>query len=282
MYLQFKCHNCGEYILVKFLEVGQIAECKHCGAKNVVPQTATKTNEEPFIPKPEPESAQIIPKPEPEKTQEQKYYYTKDPTSLTRFLKTMLWVLLGICIISLLSNFMQMNLLSSGSFSQVEAEANDARQRIVGSIMFVAFILTFITFLIWIYRANLNCHGFGAQGMKFSPGWSIGCYFIPILHLYRPYQAMKEIWKISSNPANWQNEPGSRLLGLWWALWLISSFFGYLSLRMSMTANTIEAFQISTTILIISVILDILLYMVAVLLISAIFKKQENLVIKNV
>jgi len=212
----------------------------------------------------------------------QEYHYSKDPTSLTKFLKTILWISLGISIISLLSDFMQMNLLSSGTFSQAAAEANDSRQQIIGILYLVAFIVTGISFLKWIHRANSNCHGFGAQGMEFTPGWSVGYYFIPFINLYKPYRAMKEIWKVSTNPANWQNENGSALLGWWWALWLISGFLGQASFRMSMRADTISSLQASTTVSILVGIIDIPLYLVAVSLITSIYTKQENLVKKNV
>ncbi|MEK0336566.1 MAG: DUF4328 domain-containing protein [Nitrosopumilus sp.] len=211
----------------------------------------------------------------------QKYDYSKDPTSLTNFLKAILWISLGISMISLLSDFMEMNLLS-GSFSQAEAESNDARQQVIGLLYLVAFVVTGIAFLKWIYRANSNCRGFDAQGMEFTPGWSIGWYFIPIANLWKPYQAMKEIWKVSKNPSNWQNETGSPLLGWWWALWLLSGFFGQLILRMSLRADTVSSLQASTTVSIISGIIDVPLYIIAVSLISAIIAKQENLVRKNV
>lgn len=56
MALKFKCEKCGEYIIVKYLRVGEIAKCPHCGAMTTVPEGATEieTDEEPkyFIPKP--------------------------------------------------------------------------------------------------------------------------------------------------------------------------------------------------------------------------------------
>lgn len=216
----------------------------------------------------------------------QVFNFTKDPTSLTKFLKTMLWISLGISVLSLLSDFMQMNLLSD-SFSQAEAGSNDGIQQIIGMLYLVgvlylvAVVVTGIAFLKWIYQANSNCHGFGTQGMKFTPGWSIGWYFIPIAGLWKPYQAMKEIWKVSTNPINWQKEDGSSLLGWWWALCLISGFLGQASFRLSMRANTISSLQTSTTVSIISDIIDIPLYIVAVSLISTIFNKQKKLVENN-
>ncbi len=148
--------------------------------------------------------------------------YGNDFTSLTTTLKIMLWISLGVSVISMLSNLNQMNLLS-GSFSQAEAEANDAQQQIIGVLYLVIVIVSGITFLSWTYCANANCHSFGALGMEFTPGWSIGWYFIPIATLWKPYQAMKEIWKASKNPSNWQKETSSPLLGWWWALWLTSA-----------------------------------------------------------
>ena len=212
----------------------------------------------------------------------QDYLYTKDLAFLTKFLKTMLWISLCVSIICLLSDFMQRNLLSSGLFSQVQAESNDARQQIMCFLNLGAYVITGIAFLKWIHRANLNCHGFGAQGMKFSPGWSIGYYFIPILCLYRPYQAMKEIWRVSENPYNWQHVMASPLLGLWWALWLIAGFLGQSSFRMVMNANTISSLQASTTASIVSGIIDIPLCIVAVLLVSGVYARQEKLVRKHV
>jgi hypothetical protein len=207
----------------------------------------------------------------------EKYGFRKDPTALTNFLKVMLWVYFGIIIVSLLSDFMQMNLLSSASFSRTEAEANDLRQRIIGIIEFATLIVTGIVFLKWIHRANFNSHGFGARNMKFSPGWSVGYYFIPFLNLYRPYQAMKEIWKVSGNPADWQNVPGSPLLGWWWALWIISCVLGQMSFRMSVAAKTVSSLKESTVVSILSDVVDIPLCIVGVSLVSSIFLRQKRL-----
>lgn len=213
----------------------------------------------------------------------QKYHYTKDLSSITNTLKVMLWVFLVINIIAIFSEFMQLSLLSKDFFSLEEAKANDIRQGIVGLIWMIVFIITAIIFLKWKYRANLNCHGFGAQDMKFKPGWAIGYYFIPILSFFKPYQAMEEIWKVSTNPANWQNEKGSRLIILWWSLWLICSFLGQLSLRASLgSAKTIESLENATIISIMVYIGEILLCIVTISLVKAIFTKQENLIKKSI
>lgn len=167
-------------------------------------------------------------------------------------------------------------------FIPLVVEKADVILQLVSSILYgIAFLVTAIAFLKWIYRANKNCHGFGAQGMKFTPGWSIGYYFIPILSLYKPYQAMKEIWKVSTNPANWQYEKGSALLRWWWALWLISDFLWYYLSGMSMRVKTINYLQIYTAISILSRVFEISLDIVAISLITTIHNKQEKLVKKS-
>ncbi|MCK4252505.1 CPBP family intramembrane metalloprotease [candidate division WOR-3 bacterium] len=46
MALKFKCPNCNEKIVTKFLKAGDTVECKKCGAELTVPEHATQTSEE--------------------------------------------------------------------------------------------------------------------------------------------------------------------------------------------------------------------------------------------
>ncbi len=46
MALKFQCRNCGRDIAVRFLKVGEAAECKSCGASNSVPDSAEEISDE--------------------------------------------------------------------------------------------------------------------------------------------------------------------------------------------------------------------------------------------
>ena len=46
MALKFQCKNCGKDIAVRFLTVGEAAECKSCGASNSVPESAESISDE--------------------------------------------------------------------------------------------------------------------------------------------------------------------------------------------------------------------------------------------
>jgi len=85
-------------------------------------------------------------------------------------------------------------------------------------------LTTVILVLSWIYRANHNARQLGAADMRFTPGWAVGWYFIPIAWFWKPYQAMTELWRASVNPSDWGAVPVSPLLRWWWGLWIVPSW----------------------------------------------------------
>jgi hypothetical protein len=99
---------------------------------------------------------------------------------------------------------------------------------VIGAIDITVFYASLIPFLTWIYRANSNARSLGASGMEFTPGWSVGWFFVPLANLVKPYQVMRELWRTSSNPGDWKGEPVPAKIGAWWGAWwavfLLSSF----------------------------------------------------------
>lgn len=78
-------------------------------------------------------------------------------------------------------------------------------------------LITAVFFLRWKYQAYLNLQRACSSPLKFSPGWCCGFYFIPIVNLYRPFQAMNEIQARSKANIGYQ-------VYVWWACWLLSAF----------------------------------------------------------
>src|SRR5690554_1726951 len=176
-----------------------------------------------------------------------KYEY-RESENLTTWTTNMIYVYLFISFISIISNFLEYDFLSkldSGVYhdhSKMMADAylSDNRQNVIGIIYSIIFITSGFLILRWIHRANNNIRAVGAENLKFTPGWSIGYYFIPFLSLWKPYQAMKEIWKASTNPKKWENESTPGILPLWWTFWIISNIGFSISLRLSEDNNSIE------------------------------------------
>jgi hypothetical protein len=80
-------------------------------------------------------------------------------------------------------------------------------------------LATVIVIGCWIYRASVNAHAL-ARGLTIGPGWAVGWFFIPIAHLFKPFDAMKETWLASHHPRDWATRSPPFLLLLWWGLWV--------------------------------------------------------------
>lgn len=208
----------------------------------------------------------------------------KNSDSLTKWVNYMLYAYILVAVISIISGYLEYQLLSdyqNGVYiSQEEAvadgEASDQLQAIVGMIYLIVFVISGVLILRWIHRANYNARQLGAKNMQFTPGWSIGYYFIPILTLWKPYQAMKEIWKASKNPSDWESQGTSGILPIWWTLWIISNFIGQAVFRLSLRAEEISELMNLNLITQVSNILDIPLALVLMSIINRIHNMQTS------
>ena len=77
--------------------------------------------------------------------------------------------------------------------------------------------------------------------MTFSPAMSVVWFFVPVMGLWKPYQAMMQIWKASYEPVNWRSAKGHPVVVTWWLLWLGTVFISFVSLWMAHRANDINS-----------------------------------------
>ena len=95
------------------------------------------------------------------------------------------------------------------------------------------YLLSYFTgvlfFLLWLARANRNAHALGAEDMEFTPGWIVGWFFVPVFSLFKPYEAMRELYLASdpeSGPDEWAVSEAPRFILLWWLSWIGFSLSG--------------------------------------------------------
>lgn len=176
-------------------------------------------------------------------------------------------------MVSILSDIGTLMLLGS-DFTEAEAEADDLRSALVGGLYAILYLVTAIAFLKWVYRAALNAVGFGAKGMSSTPGWSVGWFFVPIMTLFKPYEAVTEIWQTSLHPRKWRTQPIPNVFKCWWGLWLISNLLGQIIMRFP--AESIEELEGITLLSIFSSLLGIPLCLVVIKMIRMISGNQEN------
>ena len=220
--------------------------------------------------------------------------YTKDPNNLSKILVVFLWIFLVVNVLGIITDASTISvyneILNGGTISDQKANEYDQRETLLGIVWLLSFLVCGVIFLKWIYRANANCKGFGADDMKFTPGWSIGWYFIPIMNFFKPFKAMEEIWLVShKGPDKWQiiedaakEHSEKKILNLWWALWIGSFILGQQSSRLYNDAEDLDALIKAYYVSIGHYFWEIILALIAIKLVKSIQGSQNKLTNKTI
>ena len=141
----------------------------------------------------------------------------------------------------------------------------------------IIYLATIVFFCMWLYRAYNNLRAFNpSRRLDHSPGWAVGSFFIPLVNLVIPYRAVKEVWQKSGPPDEaLLSEPGPpAYFPIWWLFWLLASFAGNISMRLSFNESVPE--RIATMVSIVASALSIVAAGFAYLVVNAIDKRQEE------
>lgn len=103
----------------------------------------------------------------------------------------------------------------------------------------VVFVATIVLVAMWIYRAHANVQAAGAEPLANSPGWAVGWFFVPIANLFKPFQAMRELWNVSHNQSDGYSQESAPALKLWWGFWIVSNIVTNISARSMFTGGEI-------------------------------------------
>jgi hypothetical protein len=112
----------------------------------------------------------------------------------------------------------------------------DTRSMSLSAVMFLsavgyafAYLGGVILFCSWLVRASKNARALGSREMEFTPGWTAGWFFVPVLNLFRPYEAVKELYQASdpdSGPMDWAAFEPPGLILTWWLSWIAFGVVG--------------------------------------------------------
>ena len=141
----------------------------------------------------------------------------------------------------------------------------------------ILFVATVVFFCMWLYRAYANLRALNpANRPDHEPGWAVGSFFIPFVNLVLPYRAVKEVWQKSGLPdeelLSAPRPPAT--FPIWWLFWLLSSFAGNISMRVTFDESVPESN--ATVISIVASALSIIAALFAYLVVDAINKRQEE------
>ncbi len=195
-----------------------------------------------------------------------KTYVYRDNSGLARWSVSLLYIYAAICAAAAVSDYLELDLLfrikaqafTSSQGFVAEAEASDRRQQALAVLGLVSILVTGITSLVWVYRANVNARAMGAD-LETSPGWAVGWFFIPLASLIMPYQAMSDLWKGSAAPdRTWREQPIPELLMRgWWGFFLVGNLLGVAGARLGLNADALDEFILSSRLTLASDVMDV-------------------------
>jgi hypothetical protein len=148
-----------------------------------------------------------------------------------------------------------------------------------GALVYLcAFLAAAVTWSTFVHRCNANARALGVQGMEFTPGWTVGWYFVPFANLYKPFQATKEIYQATDPAADaqsWRFRPVPSLLGWWWGAWIFSNVLGGVIGRLSLRSDP-AALSVSAGLDVVDGLLDVALCLLAIRVVRALAERQEQ------
>src|SRR5687768_6520564 len=127
-----------------------------------------------------------------------------------------------VCVGAVISDISEWRLLdrmiAGEDWTDAEATSNDNRQAAIGLVQLALGIAGAVVFIRWMYGAYRNLDLVAPGERRYSAGWAIGSWFVPIMALFRPKQMINDIWRAGGRDYE-HAQPGFLLLG-WWVLWL--------------------------------------------------------------
>ena len=143
----------------------------------------------------------------------------RESGALAAWTQRLLWVQAGVALLTMAMAWLR----------GFDPDAVSGPEAILLVLQFLLFLVCAVVTLRWIYVANVNARAMGASDMMVSPGWAAGWFFVPLMNLFMPFVMMRELWKASSRPSDWQMEAASPAILGWWVLWIASGVFGVIS-----------------------------------------------------
>ena len=137
-------------------------------------------------------------------------------------------------------------------------------------------------FIWWVRRATCNVRALGAEKPEFSPGWSVGWWFIPFANWVQPVRVISQAWRASDPtlPADetpgWRKAKLSPLVPIWWLGWLIGNNAWSIAFS-SIDENSMTISEQSNLVALV-LVLDIVMLVVAALsiwLVAALTRRQS-------
>ena len=91
----------------------------------------------------------------------------------------------------------------------------------------------------------------------------MGGFFVPVVALWAPYQAMRDLVKASSSPRRWELEDTAPSVIIWWILWLIVEFLVVCNFEGSRQSHTVQHLREVSAVSVVIDVFSVPLYLLA-------------------
>jgi hypothetical protein len=128
-----------------------------------------------------------------------------------------------------------------GAASAARANHAGSPATAIGFVGGLIVLATIVLWLVWQHRAHSNLRALGASNLRYSPGWVVGWWFVPVAWWAMPYLTMRELWKASNPDAgavDWKSERDPLLLMAWWGMGIVWSILTIVSASTSVHRNS--------------------------------------------
>jgi hypothetical protein len=212
----------------------------------------------------------------------------RDNSARAKQIISIFWIMLGVTLVDMGSLGWQYYLLTGvqanpDNIDMETLRTSDMIRLAVGIAHLAILILTIVFFIMWFRRAYYNLRTLPWHNARYTDGWAAGGWFVPIINLWYPYQIMIDIWRGTQHALKERlGEPQpSTIVGWWWALHLITSFYGNITTRFGWNAEEIDELVTVTQLDFVGDILTIPAIIITIVLIKRTSNFEKELLIHS-
>lgn len=129
-----------------------------------------------------------------------------------------------------------------------DAVAAEDRLISIGAIILLCQVGALVLFIVWMWRSHKAGDRLRPGDRKWSKGWTIGAWLIPIANVVLPRKVMTDIERVARSPRDggrvtqdWRSFPTLPIGQIWWILIVIGTLLGRTA--SGMNTNAIEDFD---------------------------------------
>lgn len=111
--------------------------------------------------------------------------------------------------------------LSADAVSATTVSRADDVRVVAACASAVGLLAAIVGLATWSHQAYRTASSRNRALLRYSPGWALGGWFVPIVNLVRPKQVVDDLWRASEARDDHREYPRIALsVHVWWALWV--------------------------------------------------------------